>query len=93
MAEQTKAYKDDLGTGFILCIGTDISDASAVSMLVTKPDGTSDTWSATVHQLTKIIHTIVAGDFDQKGEYDFQADITTPDGRWRGEHIKYTIYD
>lgn len=93
-----KYYVGDLGTEVILDCGEDVSAAVGPRIYVQKPDGTRTSWNATAISIASVPNYIryftVAGDFDQAGEYLFQAGITFAGG-WsgRGETtIPTTVY-
>lgn len=75
-------YVGDEGTALIVDVCSDISTATAVSLKITKPDGTTATWSGSVYETQYIRYVVVAGDFDQPGEYRVQAYIEMP--AWSG---------
>jgi len=87
MSDQ-KVYMGDIGTVIELDAGVDLSSQTSIEIRVKKPDGTQDTWSATVRgsDPTKCFHATVAGDLDQAGEYKLQlaATLTGPVGTWTG---------
>jgi len=62
----------------------DLSTASAVSVDVKKPDGSMETWAASITasstaQLT-MEHTFLAGDLDAAGTYTIEPMVTLPAG-------------
>lgn len=91
----TKVYKDDVGTVIELDTGVDLSDAYKVAIAVRKPDGTEEEWSASVNaqQPTRLYHVAAEGDLDQVGEYYVQASVTMPAWSGRGQTTSFFVYD
>ena len=88
----TKPYILDIGSAFVLNVGTDITDATLVEIDIKNPDETFSVWTGTVYDTKKILHLIEAGDLPEIGEYLAQARVTTADGFWLGETVKFVIY-
>jgi hypothetical protein len=88
----SKVYTGDTGTVIVLDCGQDISAATARSIEVRKPDGSTTSWAATADGTTGIKYTSLAGTFDQAGDYELQAVVTLPAGTWRGETVLLTVY-
>ena len=87
-----KVYVGDTGTAVILDCGQDISDASARSIKVRKPDRTLVTWAASASGTTAISYTSLAATFDQPGTYRLQAEVTLPAGKWLGATVLLDVH-
>ena len=93
ISTNSDVHLEDEGTAFVLNVGTDITDATEVSISVLKNNETVfDTWTAEVYQDKKVKHIIEAGDFDVLGEYIVQANVTTPEGSWSGNEVSFIVY-
>ena len=88
----SKAYVGDTGTLIVLDCGQDISAATARSIEVRKPDGTTATWAAVASGTTAIAFTTLAGSLDMPGRWRLQARVTLPSGQWRGETAPLDVY-
>ncbi len=88
----TKVYVGDTGTVITLDCGADISAASARSIAVRKPDGTTTSWAAVASGTDSIAYTTLADTFDQSGAWRLQAVVTLPTGVWRGETALLHVY-
>ncbi len=88
----SKVYTGDTGTVIVLDCGQDISAATARSIAVRKPDGSSTSWAAVAEGTDSIKHTSLADTFDQAGDYQLQAVVTLPSGTWRGETVALHVY-
>lgn len=86
-----KYYVDDVGTKIIVDVCSDISTATTTELLITKPDGTSATWTASIEDTTHISYIVQADDFDQAGWYRLQAKIVMPGWSGRGELTKFRV--
>ncbi len=97
MARANKIYKGDVGTAIILDTGEDLSEATAVSMAVRKPDGTVAIWSAEVVQVegarTGVRHLVQAGELDQEGIYRLQAVVTLPGWTGRTQTAEMKVWE
>ena len=64
-------YVGTVGLEILLDTGIDLSEATAVSILVRREGGTETTWSAETYTedgaTTKVRHTTVSGDLDEAG--------------------------
>ena len=98
----TNAFVDDLGTKLYLVCSDNLADATEVTILVEKPDKTEHTWLAEVYNDSLvwsgrrykagiIVHTIEAGDFDQRGRFYFNSHVVTPEGKWTGETVMFVV--
>lgn len=88
----TKIYVGDTGTVITLDCGQDISAASARSIEVRRPDGTTTSWAAVASGSNAIAYTTLAGSLDMAGRWKLQARITLPSGVWRGETAVLDVY-
>lgn len=87
-----KVYVGDAGTIITLDCGTDISSATARSIEVKKPDGSTTSWAASASGTTALQFTTVAGTFDQAGTWKLQAKVTIGTGVWRGATVALPVY-
>ena len=74
----TKLYVGDTGTVITLDCGQDISAATARTIEVRKPDGSTTSWSASASGTNSIVFTTLAGSLDQAGSWKLQARVTLP---------------
>lgn len=88
-----KHYIGEIGTDIILDTTVDLTGASLVAIKVTKPDGTTATWSGTVDSTTKVKHTLASGDFSASGKYKMQAYVESGSNKWYGETVEIVVYD
>ena len=88
-----KYYLNNTGVVLVLDVGEDITQATDLAILVKKPDGTRDTWSAVEYTTTEISYIIQAGDWDQTGRYYIQSYVKTPSWEGVGEIAYFDIYD
>lgn len=88
----SKVYTGDTGTVIVLDCGQDISAATARSIEVRKPDGSTTSWAAVAEGTNSIKFTTLAGSLDQPGDYRLQARVTLPSGTWRGEAASLQVY-
>jgi hypothetical protein len=88
----SKVYTGDTGTVIVLDCGQNVSTATARSIAVRKPDGTTTSWTAVAEGTDSIKYTSVAETFDQAGDYQLQALVTLPSGAWRGETAMLRVY-
>jgi hypothetical protein len=87
-----KVYVGDTGTAIILDCGQNISAASARSIEVKKPDGSTVSWTASASGTNAIRFDSLAGTFDQAGQWRLQAKVTLSSGVWRGETALISVY-
>jgi len=88
----TKTYVGDTGTVITLDCGTDISAATARSIAVQRPDGTTTTWAASASGTDSIAFTTLAGSLDQDGTWLLQAVVSIGGGTYRGETAQLVVY-
>jgi hypothetical protein len=89
----TKVYVGDTGTSIILDCGQSIADATARSIEVKKPDGTTTSLAAVASGTNAIKYDTLVNTFATPGKYKLQAKVTTPAGVWLGETVELTVYD
>ena len=89
----SRYYVGDIGTELIVDTCVDITTATLAQILVQKPDGTTDTWTGAVYDTTKIKYVIQSGDWDQEGQYRYQAYVEMPSWRGKGDTVAHKIYD
>ncbi|KKL64805.1 hypothetical protein LCGC14_2161320 [marine sediment metagenome] len=87
-----KSFVGDVGLIIYLDCGQVISGATGIVIKVRKPDETTTEWAATISGTNYIKYTVQSGDFNQAGEYRFQAYMTL--GAWvgRGDTVDYMVY-
>lgn len=90
-----KVYKDTVGVLIQIDMGEDISDASTISLLVSKGGGSTDTWTATVSSSDNNVleYTTVDGDLDEAGTYYVQPSLVFSNWEGLGETITFVVYD
>jgi len=92
-----KHYVGEVGTELFLNVWQDLSSASEVKMLVKKPDNTRHEWSAEIYPIdsvnTYLRHTIVEGDFNMSGIYEFQAWAKFAAWEGKGKTAPLMIYE
>lgn len=86
----TKTYLGDTGTVIELDTGISLAGATALTIEVAKPDGSTVSWAGTASG-TKITYTSLAGTFDVPGRWLLQAKAVMPSGTWRGETAKLVV--
>ena len=87
-----KLYVGDTGTVITLDCGQDISGATARSIEVRKPDGSTGSWSATASGTNSIRYTTAGGTLDQAGQWVLQAKVTLSSGVWLGASVNVVVY-
>lgn len=90
-----KVYVGDIGTLIKLSTGVNLTDATDQSIFYKKPGGTEIEKAALVESPASsgiIYFTLADGDFDEAGEYKFQAWVEFPSGEWYGETATLTVY-
>jgi len=93
--------KNDIAVDIVLTIEEDsatldISDASSKSIIIQKPSGTSNTYTAsfsTDGTDGKIYYSTVSGDLDEVGLYKVQALVVITGGTYRSEIKKFKVRD
>lgn len=88
----TKVYVGDTGTVITLDCGTDISAATARSIAVQRPDGTTTTWAASASGTDSLTYTTVSSSLDRAGTWLLQAVVSIDGGTYRGETAQLVVY-
>jgi hypothetical protein len=88
----SKVYIGDIGTRITLDCGTDISAATALQILVRKPDGSTVTWAAQASGTTALFFDTVAGSLDMPGNWRLQAKVSIGVGTWSGETVNLEVH-
>lgn len=95
MAVEDKPFVGDIGTILEGESEINLTSNSILRFEMTKPDGTPDTWNATIKSGDDSVaqYTIVDGDFDQVGQYmgNLYAEWASGD-RWHGKTICFTVF-
>lgn len=95
-----KLYVGDVGTVIIVDCVDDLTNAVNTKLLVSKPSGAVVEWVAETYAIEGNRHYlryfVIAGDFNEDGEYALQAYAEIPEdgGRWwkgRGETAKFMV--
>jgi hypothetical protein len=86
-------FQDDVGTIIEVNVGEDVSLATTLELRIRKPNGAVENWTAAKDSLvdTQINYTVVAGDFDQAGEYRLNSYIVLPTWTGHGEPARFEI--
>lgn len=92
MSTGNKVYVGDTGTEVLVDCGQDVSAGSLFQLSVTRPDGSSATWTAALQGTNFVRFLSLAGTFDQPGLWKLQALVTLPSGVWRGETAQFLVY-
>lgn len=93
----SKHYVNTVGTVVRLNAGQDISDATALSILVRKPSGQQTTWTAelgpanAIGEYTTLQYTVQDGDWDEAGWWTVHAHIVSPTWSGPGDAIKFEL--
>lgn len=96
-----KVYVGDIGTEIRLDTNPDdlaeidISTANILKILVLKPSGAEEEWTATRYSTTnQITYTTIEGDLDESGSYRLQAYVAwdSPASEHLGETVKLKVY-
>lgn len=86
--------RTDQGTTLKANTGIDLSTASLLQIKVLYPDeSTTDAWTGSQTETTKIQYTVGAGKWSQFGYYIFQSYAVFPAGAWHGKAYKVLIKD
>lgn len=98
-----KHYINETGTVIRLDTGINIATAPDYHIKIKKPNGDTGTFPGILFnsysELAKttgtyyVVRTLVYGDLDVAGEWEFQAYIAGADGTWFGETVKLEVYD
>lgn len=98
-----KHYLGEAGTSLILDTGILIGSASFYYINYKKPSGLTGTFPGVLYSSYSslassigtyfVSRTLVSTDFDEPGEWRFQAIVGAVDGTWLGETVKLNIYD
>jgi hypothetical protein len=93
MSSNEKVYAGDLGTRVILDCGHDISAATARSIEVQRPDGSTRSWSAIANGTNSIqFDTVANSSFDVPGVWRLQSKVAIGGAVWRGKTVTLTVY-
>lgn len=87
-----KVYQNEINKLLKLDCGEDITTATAQSISVRKPDGTSETWTATIVDSNYVQHATIAGDLNQAGTHLVQAVVTLDGVIRRGNTAEFYVY-
>jgi hypothetical protein len=94
LAEE-RIYQGDVGVLFKIDTGVDLTLATTIELHVKKPDGTEDTWDATMDTTVKTHanYTSVALDLDQVGTYALYAYVEfTASSKHSGMTTKFRVW-
>lgn len=88
-----KVYSGDIGTDIVLDTLVPLATATLLSIKVKEPNGTTTTWSGTLDSTTKIKHTLVLGDTQNKhGTFKLQSYAEFPGWSGLGETVDLEVY-
>lgn len=92
----TRIYKDDIGTEFIFDCGVDITDATATTLTIIKPDETIEVWPAVKHSIdgnqNYLKYSSISGDLNQAGVYIAITSFTFPTWQGKGDPTIFTVW-
>jgi len=91
-----RIFVGDYGVIIRVSTGIDLTNATAQKYKIYKPNGIKTNWSANivVPAIDGILtYTTVANDFDIKGEYKLQAEVTFAAGNFLGEVAVFKVFD
>lgn len=83
-------FLNDIGTLINVDVGSDITGATVHQIKYIKPDGSSGSWDATV-STQYLQYTTADGDLDELGDWEVQAYVETPSGKWHGEVTRFEV--
>lgn len=100
----SKHYVGETGSLLLLDTGILVGSVTEKHIKYRKADGTTTgTWSASLYSSYSALalttgtyflsRTLLSTDFDQPGDWVFQAFVAAVDGTWLGESARVTIYD
>lgn len=84
-------YKGDVGTEVVLDTELDLTEAVSVAVKAKKPSGAEVTWTATVHETTKVRYVTDADDLNQAGTWYLQAYVETSEWTSRGKTVAMEV--
>ena len=98
-----KHYVGEAGTSLRLDTGVVIGSASFQFIQYQKPSGVEGSWAGTLFSsysalaetvgIYFVARTLITTDFDESGEWRFQAQVGAVDGTWLGETVKVEVLD
>lgn len=92
MTQTSKYYVGDVGTVITVDVGSDISTATYVALMVEKPTSHKEvTWVGTVYNSNYIQYTTKTGDFNEVGTYKLQAHVEMPFWQGRGNTALFIV--
>ena len=91
----SKIYKNDIGTKIKLDAGCDISAATVLKILYSKPGKTrvEGEWAASADGTNYAYYLTQAGDLDVIGTWHIQLYIESPTWTGYGETVDFKVYD
>lgn len=91
---QNKIYVGDVGTIISCYVDDNISTGTYFALKIKKPvSNTEVVWVCNLSGLTNIEYEIIAGDFNEAGQYAVQSHVILPSGEWTGETTYIQVYD
>ena len=82
-------FVGDIGTVITIDVGVDISSGSAYKIVYRKPSGATGVWTGSLSGTTAVTYTVLTGDFDEEGDWKFQAHVVLP--AWEGYSATETV--
>ena len=83
----------DWGTEIVLDTEEDISTATDLRIVGTKPGGVAVDWEAVIEETTKVKYVTVEDDIDTVGTWELRARVISPAGQWTGNRAKVRVVD
>ena len=88
-----KTYKTSLAVAIQVTVDYNLTDATSTVFLVTKPDGTTVTWTPTVTNATTGVmsYNTIAGDLDIIGTYVLQPKVEFSGKKYFGDPVTFEV--
>jgi hypothetical protein len=89
----SKHYVGDVGTSIVVDVGTNISRAKKLILMVQKPkESTTTQWNGTLQGTTKIKYVVKKGDWNKAGTYKLQVYVEMPGWSGYGDLTTFKIH-
>jgi hypothetical protein len=83
----------DWGTEIVLDTEEDITTATDLLIVGTKPGGAAIEWTAVIEDTSKVKYVTIADDIDTVGTWELRARVISPVGQWTGNRAKVRVVD
>jgi len=93
MAELSRHYVGEEGTGVIIDCQEDISGAVNTKFYIQKPNGDLAEWTAVVYNSNYLKYLTVADSFSESGPYKGQPYMERLGWKGKGRTFSFHIYD